>query len=149
MKDAGRNLEVHPGQHRMGAEGLVYVLEAEPVTRHHRVDGWVGARSALHGTAEVAGRRLAADHGGLRVARSGQAVEAAAEHVARHGGDRDHHERERGRLAVGEVLLVRPELGGERLRVGRDEHRVAVSSVTAGGRRGRTPRRGPGRRGAA
>ena len=52
---------------------------------------------------------------------AGLAVEPAAEDVAGHRRDEHHHQCIRGRLAVGEVGLVRPELRGQRLDVGRVE----------------------------
>src|ERR1700733_7976812 len=44
-----------------------------------------------------------------------ETVEEAAEHVARDGGDRDHQQGEGRGLAIGQVLLVVPELGSESL----------------------------------
>ena len=64
--------------------------------------------------AALAGRRHAC----------GLAVEPAAEHVAGHGGDEHHDAGVRRRLAVGHVRLVGPELGGQRLHVGRDGGRA-------------------------
>ena len=51
----------------------------------------------------------------------GEPVEETTEHIAGQGGDRDDRERKWGGLAVGEVLLVGPELGRERLHAGRDQ----------------------------
>src|ERR1035441_9757969 len=56
-----------------------------------------------------------------RAGPAGQAVEVAGEDVAGHGGDGDDDQREGRGLAVREVLLVRPELGGEGLDTGRHQ----------------------------
>ena len=50
-----------------------------------------------------------------------QSIKIARDHVAGDGSDRDDHQRKRRGLAVGQVLLVGPELGRQRLGTGRDQ----------------------------
>ncbi len=83
--------QVEPGEHGLAPVGLVEAGQLETASRHQ--PRCTACRPA-----------------------AGQPVEVPAEHVARHGGDGDDHQGERRRLAVGEVLLVGPELRGERLR---------------------------------
>ena len=94
---AGLDLEVEVREHRLRARTPCGVLGSRVRSCHHGSRTW---------------RRTSA---------SRQAVEEPADQVRGHRGDGDDEQRERRRLAVGEVLLVRPELRGEGLDTGRDE----------------------------